>query len=97
MKNDSTEDLLERIIEEVKKLIDKKLGTVVDPQHVFIDNQEFMQLLKISPRTAQNYRDQGLVSYSQVGSKVYYQLSDVYEMLEKHKKEAFNQSKKWRP
>ncbi len=59
------------------------------PEVQWLDNQEFMQLLKISKRTAQNYRDAGLISFSQIGSKIYYKLSDVEDLLKKHYNKAF--------
>jgi len=33
----------------------------------WLDNQEVMQILKVSPRTLQNYRDEGVLSFSQFG------------------------------
>ena len=60
-----------------------------EPKEVWLDNQEMMQLLKISKRTAQHYRDSGMISFSQVGNKIYYKLSDVEEMLKKHYNKAF--------
>jgi len=55
----------------------------------WLDNQELMQLLKISKRTAQHYRDSGLISFSQVNNKIYYKLSDVEELLKAHYNKAF--------
>ena len=70
--------------------IEKKTGLNSEkPENVWLDNQEFCQLLKISKRTAQNYRDNGIVPFSQMASKVYYRLSDVHAMLEKHHRPAF--------
>lgn len=60
-----------------------------EPKEKWLDNQELMQLLKISKRTAQHYRDHGLISFSQVGAKIYYRLSDVEELLKKHYVKAF--------
>lgn len=59
----------------------------------FLDNQEFLQLMKISKRTAQTWRDEGRISFSQVGNKIYYKLSDVEKLLHEHYNKAF--SKKW--
>ncbi|TKK65416.1 helix-turn-helix domain-containing protein [Ilyomonas limi] len=59
------------------------------PEVQWLDNQEFMQLLKISKRTAQSYRDNGIISFSQIGSKIYYKLSDVEALLNKHYVKAF--------
>jgi len=60
-----------------------------EPKEKWLDNQELMQLLKISKRTAQHYRDSGLISFSQVGNKIYYKLSDVEELLKSHYNKAF--------
>ena len=60
-----------------------------EPKEQWLDNQELMQLLKISKRTAQHYRDSGLISFSQVGNKIYYKLSDIDELLKTHYNKAF--------
>jgi hypothetical protein len=72
---------LQNTLEELKVKIDtisKK------PQEVFVDNQEFLFLMKISKRTAQTWRDEGKISFSQVGNKIYYKMADVEELLNKH-------------
>lgn len=56
----------------------------------FLDNQEFLQLMKISKRTAQTWRDEGRISFSQVGNKIYYKLSDVEKLLHEHYNKAFS-------
>ncbi|MBI4929391.1 MAG: helix-turn-helix domain-containing protein [Bacteroidetes bacterium] len=43
----------------------------------WVSNTEFVGMLKISKRTAQNYRDKGLIRFSQIGKQVYYRMSDV--------------------
>ena len=63
----------------------KHIATATSPAQTWLDNQEFCVLLKISKRTAQNYRDKGIVAFSQIGSKVYYKLSDVHELLESNR------------
>lgn len=60
-----------------------------EPKEKWLDNQELMQLMKISKRTAQHYRDSGLISFSQVGNKIYYRLSDVEDLLKNHYNKAF--------
>ena len=69
-----------------KKLEEKQKS----PNDTFLDNQEFLQLMNISKRTAQSWRDEGKVSFSQIGSKIYYRMSDVQELLDKNYKEAFS-------
>lgn len=82
-------EAFQAILKRLEEIEQKALENEPDPQNVWLDNQEFCQLLKISKRTAQSYRDQGLVSFSQIGSKVYYRLSDVHKLLNDHKRQAF--------
>ncbi|MCG1037301.1 helix-turn-helix domain-containing protein [Polaribacter sargassicola] len=65
------------------------------PQDIFLDNQEFIQLMNISKRTAQTWRDDGIVSFSQIGSKIYYKMSDVQKLLDKNYKAAFSNKRKY--
>lgn len=73
-------------IEEIKVKLDKQNK---NPEEIFIDNQEFLLMMKISKRTAQTWRDEGKISFSQVGNKIYYKLSDVEELLQKHYVKSF--------
>lgn len=55
----------------------------------FIDNYEFMQLMKISKRTAQAWRDEGKISFSQIGNKIYYSIADVEQLLQQNYNKSF--------
>ena len=50
----------------------------------WLDIQEVCLLLKISKRTLQSYRDNGILPFSQVSGKIYFKASDIEEHLEKH-------------
>lgn len=52
----------------------------------WLDNQDVCQLLNISLRTLQSYRDRGLLAYSMIGHKCYYKASDIHLLIEKSKK-----------
>ena len=73
-------------IDAVNKRLDAKEK---EPKETWLDNTEVMAMLKISKRTAQTYRDSGLISFSQVGNKIYYRLSDIETLLNKHYFKAF--------
>ena len=82
----------EQFTELITKLdvIQSQLSLKADPKkETFIDNQELLQLMKISKRTAQTWRDEGKISFSQVGSKIYYKLSDVEKLLQEHYNKSF--------
>ncbi|WP_348800552.1 helix-turn-helix domain-containing protein [Flavobacterium adhaerens] len=73
-------------LEAIQNQINKKSET---KKETFLDNQEFLLLLKISKRTAQTWRDEGRISFSQVGNKIYYKLSDVEKLMQEHYNKAF--------
>lgn len=49
-----------------------------------LNTEDVMQLLQVSRRTLQNWRDQGLISFSAVHGKFYYRLSSIDKMLDAH-------------
>lgn len=55
----------------------------------FLDNEAFLELMGISKRTAQSWRDEGKISFSQVGNKIYYKMSDVDKLLAEHYNKSF--------
>jgi hypothetical protein len=64
------------------------------PSETFLDNQELLKLMNISKRTAQTWRDEGKISFSQINSKIYYRMSDVQKLLDANYKKAFNPRKR---
>ena len=56
-------------------------SSYVNPNGDYLIFDEFMDLMSISVRTAQLWRDQGLISYSQISGKIYYKLSDVHQFI----------------
>lgn len=78
---DKNYESIEKKLTELIKKLDKRL---VQESIQVLDNSQFMGLMGISIKTAQNWRDNGLVSFSQVGSKIYYKVSDIQELLNKH-------------
>lgn len=50
----------------------------------FMDNADFIQLMNISKRTAQSWRDKGVIPFVQIGAKIYYKASDVDAFLNQH-------------
>ena len=73
---------LEKISKRLNDLNPIKLD---DP---IIDNAQFIDLMGISIKTAQSWRDDGKVSYSQVGNKIYYRASDIKALLDNNFRKA---------
>jgi len=51
----------------------------------WLDNQEVCQILNISKRTLQTYRDNGTLPFSQIGHKMYYRPKDVEQLINSQK------------
>ena len=76
------ENILNRLDEQMTIVVaNLKLNEKIDPEDVFFDNQEFMKLMNISKRTAQEWRNKKIIEFSQVGNKIYYRLSDIQRLL----------------
>ena len=82
-------EAFQELVRKMDEIQTKLTAKEKEPKEIWLDNQEFIQLLKISKRTAQHYRDTGMISFSQVGSKIYYRMNDVEELLKKHYNKAF--------
>jgi hypothetical protein len=65
-----------------------KLPPSSNPAETWLDIPETAKWLKISPRTLQNYRDKGLLPYSQIGAKIYFRLDDLQKFLMKNYHES---------
>lgn len=51
-----------------------------------LDNQDLLQMLKISNRSLQQYRSMGKLPYYTISGKIYYKLSDVHQFI----RDSFN-------
>ena len=71
---------IEKRLEELTQAVTKKQERIFDK--VVIDNDEFQKLFKISPGTAANWREKGLIAYSQINNKIVYKIEDINKMLD---------------
>ncbi len=77
---DQNYEKIERRLSELIKKLDKRL---VQESIQLLDNSQFIELMGISQKLSQTWRDTGVVSFSQVGNKIYYRVSDIQELLNK--------------
>lgn len=85
-----TEEMLEKIHSRISELaLNIKTKQLLDPENIILNNQEFMKLMDVSKRTAQQWRDNNIIGFSQIGNKIYYRLSDILVLL----KENYNAKK----
>ena len=77
-----TEKMFQEIQEQLKDLtVILKGKQQMGPDDLFCDNQEFLQIMNISKRTAQLWRDTGYIGFSQLGNKIYYRIKDIQDLL----------------
>ena len=55
----------------------------------FLTDREVSARLKVSRRTLQDYRNNGIIAYYQLGGKILYKESDIERMLAANYREAF--------
>lgn len=80
-----------RTFEKLKMSITDLLAQVntlyTEQDNEWLDNQAVCQILSISKRTLQTFRDKGLIPYSQIGHKCFYKPEDVKGFLERNRVE----------
>ncbi|HEY8658709.1 MAG TPA: helix-turn-helix domain-containing protein [Hanamia sp.] len=75
---------LETIVDMLESLTSKVDNIQQPTGDKWLDNDEFITYLRISKKTAQQYRDKGMIEFSQVGAKIYYKFSEINKFLESH-------------
>ena len=73
-------------MKEILALYKKVTGnyrSMLDGERYFTD-KEVSEILKVSRRTLQEYRNEGILPYIPLGGKILYRESDLEELLEKH-------------
>ncbi|PZP49482.1 MAG: DNA-binding protein [Pseudopedobacter saltans] len=58
----------------------RKTQNSIDGEEL-LDNQDLLQMLKISNRSLQRYRSDGKLPYYTISGKLYYKLSDVHQFI----------------
>ena len=71
----------EELIKKLEGLINRLYQNENKTNSFFLDNSQFIKLMGISQKTAQTWRDTGVVSFSQIGNKIYYRISDIQQLL----------------
>ncbi|MFR9542832.1 MAG: helix-turn-helix domain-containing protein [Rikenellaceae bacterium] len=51
----------------------------------WLDNNDVCEILQISKRTLQNYRDSGVLGYTKTDGKIYYRPRDIQTLINHHK------------
>lgn len=76
------ESQIEMLNTTVENIADKVSDLSSDPRHIILSNKELPELLKVSSRTIQKWRDEGKIGYSKIGREIFYRMSDILLMLD---------------
>ena len=85
-----TEDIATKEdLERLKRSLIEEFNNVFQKYNVpfkrYLRTQEVAKMLKITPRTIQNYRDRVIIKYSQIVGTIIYDYEDIIEFIEIHK------------
>ena len=75
----SLNDKLDRLAE----MIENRNATDRDVE--WLESEAARKLLGVSPKTWQNYRDQRVIPFSQIGRKIYVNRADLDAYLRRHR------------
>lgn len=74
--------ILEKAETHIREYVENRKPIISD--NVFLDNNEVCELLHLSPRTLQDYRDKRLIAFYKLEGKILYKMSDIEHMLKKN-------------
>ncbi len=80
MKQHLSDEFWSGIHQKLKELVDKRHRPATE---VIIDDVDLRDMLKISRRTALEYRRSKLLLYYKIENKIFYFLSDVIDFIKK--------------
>ena len=79
----------DKVLDKLTKVEELVADISSPPSQTILTNKELLQLMRVCSKTAQKWRDRGLITYSKIGREIFYKLSDVLDMLDKNKVEAY--------
>ena len=68
----------------MERELDELLSGNLSRSGKWISSKDVCKMLHICLRTLQYYRDNGLIPYSNICGKVYYNISDIDDLLQKN-------------
>ena len=85
-----SDELLDVLTQAIKEAIKEELPQYQNSfQKDWLSTEEVMEMLNVSRRTIQNYRDEGKISYFQQGRKILYPREGIEEFLRKNMIKAY--------
>ena len=79
------QETLDEIMEVVRRAAENQEAASKAKDDEWLSSEEARQILGVSPKTWQNYRDRGIIPFSQTGRKIYVLRSDLDNYLKSHR------------
>ena len=79
------QETLDEIMEVVRRAAENQQVSSKAKDDEWLSSEEARQILGVSPKTWQNYRDRGIIPFSQTGRKIYVLRSDLDNYLKSHR------------
>jgi hypothetical protein len=80
--SDDLQEFKIELLDDIKRLLKEISG---QPIKKWLKSYEVRKILNISPGTLQNLRINGTLPYTKIGGVIYYDYSDIQEMLQSRK------------
>lgn len=80
---------MKQLISDIQE-VSKRLREIVQTHRplfggeIYLTGREVCERLFVSPRTLQDYRDKGIIPYTQIAGKILYRLSDINRLLQEN-------------
>lgn len=78
------QETLDEIMDVVRRAADNQGAKSAAKDDEWLTSEEARKILGVSPKTWQNYRDRGIIPFSQTGRKIYVLRSDLDDYLKSH-------------
>ena len=78
-------ETLDEIMDVVHRAAENQQAASKVKDDEWLSSEEARQILGVSPKTWQNYRDRGVIPFSQTGRKIYVLRSDLDNYLKSHR------------
>lgn len=79
------QEALDEIMDVVRRAANNQDAKSATKDDEWLTSEEARKILGVSPRTWQNYRDRGIIPFSQTGRKIYVLRSDLDNYLKSHR------------
>ena len=85
IESEAYKDLVTKINTIAKFVIEHQQDDNSNPDEMWVDSYDVCTFLKISERTLQRLRSNGVISYSIIAGKSYYTIAEIKRMLNERK------------